>query len=957
MSVIISGINGANSSCNCWPPDPSVAAGPQNVVELVNTAMEIISRTGAVISTTPLSTFFSSLSPASLSEPEVLYDEAAGRWYIGAVDFTNASSDSFDFAVSNNSDATQGFTVHKFAVDEGSSFAVFPRMGVNADAIFVSFNMFTTSNYLHPQILTIQKSTVLNGTSSSFSSFHHDQNSSLYTLDPANMHGAAAGGPEYFVTEGATAGTVDIIKETNVLSNTPTDTDNNITVASYVQTLPAIPQPSGTVAINGGTEMLNAAWRNNILVATQTVATGSPQEAHARWYQFTTSSTPSLTQYGEINPGSGVATYAPSIDIDTADDIGMTFMLSSSSPSNGYISMGVTVRTLVDPSGTMEQAAIVKMGATNYPGSPGPTYVDHCSGTSVDPTTGAFWLANEFIDQNTTAPNLWATCVASFLMPNISNQPPVANDASVTVNENSQTMINLAGFVTDVENDPFTCGLFTAPSHGTSSLSGNVLTYTPTAGFFGTDTFTYQAQDVGGLSNTATVTIRVVNQPPVAHNASYQVNENSPLTVSTANGVLANATDPEHDPLTATLVQAPAHGVLSLNADGSFSYSPVAGFVGTDTFTYQAQDVGGLSNVATVNIAVKLHLLVVAPGLGNAPEVKVYDAATGALRLDFNAYEPSFLGGVRVAVADINGDGVPDIITAPGGVNVSLVNVNGALLPSFDLSAGRTPEIKVFSGIDGGVLVDFLAYTSTFRAGLFVAVGNVDGTGKPDIIAAPDATGQPGHTQVSVFFNNHLINTGVSLTPDCQFNAYDPGFGGGVRVAVADFNGDGFADIVTAPGIWSGPDIRVFDGKTLANNSIASKIGEFLAYDFRYFGGVFVATGDVNGDRLPDIVTGTNGNGGPEVKAFSGTNVLTSPTPTVLEDFFAYDPAFNGGARVAVVDIDGDGSADIITGAGPGGGPHVRIFNGATGLQLQNAQDSFFAFAPDFSGGVFVGAG
>jgi predicted outer membrane repeat protein len=345
-----------------------------------------------------------------------------------------------------------------------------------------------------------------------------------------------------------------------------------------------------------------------------------------------------------------------------------------------------------------------------------------------------------------------------------------------------------------------------------------------------------------------------------------------------------------------------------------------------------------------------IHLVAVGAGYGMAPEVKVYDPATGQLRLDFLAYESTFKGGVRVAVADMNGDGIPDIVTAPGGVKVTLVNVNGGLVPSFDMSAGRAPEIKVFSGIDGTSLDDFLAYPSTFKAGVFLAVADVNDDGKPDIITAPDATGQSGHTNVRVFFNGSR-----ALAADREFNAYDPGFGGGVRLAAADLNHDGFADIVTGPGIWSGPDIRVFDGKTLPQSGTASKIGESLAYNPRYFGGVFVATGDVNGDGLPDIVTGTNGFGGPEVKAFSGINVL-SPTPTIVDDFFAYDPGFSGGARVAVMDVNGDGKADIITGAGPGGGPHVRIFDGGTGQQLQlNTTDSFMAFDPSFSGGVFIG--
>jgi hypothetical protein len=380
-----------------------------------------------------------------------------------------------------------------------------------------------------------------------------------------------------------------------------------------------------------------------------------------------------------------------------------------------------------------------------------------------------------------------------------------------------------------------------------------------------------------------------------------------------------------------------SNAIVTMNSDQRGLTRIVSGTVDVGAFEFQP-----------------LHFLVVGADLGHAPEVKVFDASSGALRLDFNAYEPTFSGGVRVAAADINGDGVPDIITAPGGVKVSLVNVNGALFPSFDLSRGRAPEIKVFSGVDGTKLADFLAYPASFNAGVFVAVANINVDSIPDIITGPDATGQSGHANVRVFFGNHLINTGAALMPDREFNAYNPGFGGGVRVAAA--SGNSFANIVTAPGIWSGPDIRIFDGSALAVSNTASKIGEFLAYDPRYFGGVFVSVGDVNGDGVPDIITGTNGFGGPEVKAFSGSTVLSNPVPTIIDDFFAYDPAFSGGARVAVMDVNGDGKADIVTGAGPGGGPHVRIFDGGTGLQLQqNTTDSFMAFDPSFSGGVFVG--
>jgi hypothetical protein len=373
--------------------------------------------------------------------------------------------------------------------------------------------------------------------------------------------------------------------------------------------------------------------------------------------------------------------------------------------------------------------------------------------------------------------------------------------------------------------------------------------------------------------------------------------------------------------------------------------------------------------------------------LGSEPWVNVYDAVTGQLRLHFLAYESSFRGGVRVAVADINGDGVPDIITAPGGVQL---HVNSDLSAFTDTSLGRAPEVKVFSGADGSLLDDFLAYNPSFKAGLFVAVGNIDG--HPDIITGPDLSAPDsqgvhispaplGDPDVRVFFNSHLINTGAVLAPDREFLAYAAGVESGVRVAVGDLNGDGVPDIVTVPGPLSGADVRIFDGKMLLNNSQAVKVGEFAAYDpTKFFGGLNVALGDVNADGTPDIVTGVNGYGGPEVKVFDGKAAgLGSPTPAAIDDFMAFDPTtFNAGVRVAAVDVNGDGHAEVLAASGPGGlriggfplDPDVergglseiQVFDVATGqpVILSGFQDSLspFTFPGDshYAGGVFVGA-
>jgi VCBS repeat-containing protein len=120
----------------------------------------------------------------------------------------------------------------------------------------------------------------------------------------------------------------------------------------------------------------------------------------------------------------------------------------------------------------------------------------------------------------------------------------------------------------------------------------------------------------------------------------------------------------------------------------------------------------------------------------------------------------------------------------------------------------------------------------------------------------------------------------------------------------------------------------------------------FFAYDPLFAGGVHVAAGDVNGDGRADIVTGAGAGGGPHVKAFDGM------TGVEIRSFFAYDPLFAGGVQVGAGDVNGDGRADIVTGAGPGGGPHVKVFDGVTGGLLM----SFFAYDPAFLGGVFVGA-
>src|SRR5205085_1358964 len=131
--------------------------------------------------------------------------------------------------------------------------------------------------------------------------------------------------------------------------------------------------------------------------------------------------------------------------------------------------------------------------------------------------------------------------------------------------------------------------------------------YTPAASYSGADSFNYTISDGQGGTATAAVsiTITAANHAPVAVNDSYTTPEDTPLTIA-APGVLGNDTDADSNPLTAIQVAAPANGTLTLNANGSFTYTPTANFNGSDSFTYKANDGTLNSNTATVTTASRI---------------------------------------------------------------------------------------------------------------------------------------------------------------------------------------------------------------------------------------------------------------------------------------------------------------------------------------------------------------
>ena len=189
------------------------------------------------------------------------------------------------------------------------------------------------------------------------------------------------------------------------------------------------------------------------------------------------------------------------------------------------------------------------------------------------------------------------------------NRRPVANNDSYTTPEDTALNIQPPGVLnndSDPDGDSLTAILFAQPMHGTVTLNPNgSFTYRPFTNYNGPDSFAYHANDSKTNSNLAMVNISVTpaNDAPVARDDAYSTPSDTTLTV-TAPGVLANDSDSENNPLSTVLVTNPAHGSLTLNANGSFNYVPNTNYSGLDVFTYKATDGTATSGVATVTITV-----------------------------------------------------------------------------------------------------------------------------------------------------------------------------------------------------------------------------------------------------------------------------------------------------------------------------------------------------------------
>lgn len=245
----------------------------------------------------------------------------------------------------------------------------------------------------------------------------------------------------------------------------------------------------------------------------------------------------------------------------------------------------------------------------------------------------------------------------------------------------------------------------------------------------------------------------------------------------------------------------------------------------------------------------------------------------GSLVASWTAY-PGFTGVTNVALGDVDGDGVADVVTGAG--------------------VGGGPQVRIFKH-NGALIGQFFAFDSTLRTGVKVAVGDVDGDGKAEVIAYSKGT-------VRIFT--------VQGTRLSEFSAKN-GTLVGENVTAGDVNGDGKAEVIVGSGANQAAWVTIFDSQGTA-------LGQIFPYGHAVlYTGITLAAGDVNGDGKAEIVTGTGNQEGPQVQVWR----LDGTAGSLIGQFFAFDSALRGGVEVGV------NNGQIVAAPGKGEGTSIKLLD------------------------------
>ncbi|QEL19745.1 beta strand repeat-containing protein [Limnoglobus roseus] len=314
-----------------------------------------------------------------------------------------------------------------------------------------------------------------------------------------------------------------------------------------------------------------------------------------------------------------------------------------------------------------------------------------------------------------------------------------------------------------------------------------------------------------------------------------------------------------------------------------------------------------------------------------------------------------------LAIGDVNGDGTADLIIANGAGDAPLVTVvDGAVLTSLPPGA----SINLGALQPSQILTQFFAYEETFRGGVNVAVADLNGDGRAEIVVGSGVGGGPVIRVFSITDAKGNGDPSKGLTvfnnfkPLISFPAYELSFRGGVNVAVGDLNGDGRPEIIAGAGVLGGPRVRIYDGAHVLDT--LAVLNDFFAYEPSYRGGVLVAAGRYDSDSIDDLMTAPGSNGGPRLRIFQGTQdmsaaLFTSQDPPTIVNTFAFtnstglistDQTNNLGVGSISFGSSADGSGgnrSVLVSRPRGAAFEVLKFTHGSTLDVVNGNDTTFA--------------
>lgn len=408
--------NGTLDNGTLIPPDIRGAAGPNHVMETTNQEFKIYTKTGSLVSTVSITTFFSSTGGSGYFDPHIVYDPNNGRFIICIDGNVSNGHGGIFLAVSQTSDPTGSWYVYSFdGIGNTTDFLDYPLLGFNTNWVIVTGNDFLGSGGNTGKIYVLNRAGLYSGSIGTVTTF---TDANVFSLAPAQTYDASQT-TEYMVEDwngnSGSNGYVRIGKITGTATAPIYTSGTTLGVNQpWSETSIGAKQSGSSQTIeDGDTRVGNALYINGSLWFCQTafLPASSPTHASVQWWQVN-AATPTVQQFGRVDDATGSMFYFyPSINVNSNGDALLGYCQSSSTT---YASAAYSVRASADAVNTLQNGYMYKAGVANYYKTygGGRNRWGDFTGTAVDPSNNSFWNFSEWANTS----NKWGTVIANVVV-------------------------------------------------------------------------------------------------------------------------------------------------------------------------------------------------------------------------------------------------------------------------------------------------------------------------------------------------------------------------------------------------------------------------------------------------------------------------------------------------------------------------------------------------------------